>query len=638
MERRLAAILAVDVVGYSRLMQQDEAGTFARLRAHRKELFEPEIAAHHGHVFKLMGDGLLAEFASVVEAVECAVALQDGMTRRNAAAPSEHRIEARIGINLGDVIVEKDESGAVDMHGEGVIIANRLQALAEPGGICVSQTVVSHVGHKIAVGFEFVGEHRVKNIAEPVRVYRVRLAGALAMPRLALGRVRHRAAASIAVVAIVVIAIIGASWVWTGRQQPVSGTPSIAVLPFDNLAGDDANGRIADGFTEDLITDLSRYRDFEVIARNSTEVYKGKPADVRLIGKDLNVSYVLEGSFQRQGDRVRISAQLIEARTGRHILSERFDRPATDLFAVQAEVSDKVANMLGGWSGAINQTALTAAKQKQAVDLDAYELFLLGDEARRELSEESLLKAVELLKKAIAADPTLARAHTSLAWTYARLMLFQSDMGPTTQLMFQEARRAIELDPLDARAHTSLGYATGIRGDLKQAEIEYNEALRLNPGSFDVLLSYSCWAFAFGKGQAGAEAVDHAIRLNPNYPATGVDCFRYALFMVGRYEDAIRQQFRLPEEKWNPDGFAMTAGSLAALGRLDEAKAIAGRGVAKFPSVLSIEKFALNRGWSPPEVAILTELMRKAGFPSCASEKDLAGTEKPVRLPECVKT
>src|SRR5215813_3840561 len=173
MERRLVAILAADVVGYSRLMEQDEAGTFERLRAHRKELFEPEIAAHHGRVFKLMGDGLLAEFSSVVEAVECAVALQDGMAQRNVAAPAEHRIEARIGVNLGDVIVEKDEAGAADMHGEGVIIANRLQSLAEPGGICVSQTVVSHVGHKIAVGFEFVGEQRVKNIAEPVRIYRV---------------------------------------------------------------------------------------------------------------------------------------------------------------------------------------------------------------------------------------------------------------------------------------------------------------------------------------------------------------------------------------------------------------------------------------------------------------------------------
>ncbi len=418
-------------------------------------------------------------------------------------------------------------------------------------------------------------------------------------------------------------------------QHTALSIPAIAVLSFDNLAGDEANGRIADGITDDIITELSRFRDLDVIARNSTEVYKGKPVDVRQIGKDLNVGYVLEGSFQRQGDHIRINIQLIDTSTGHQIFSERFDNPSQDLFAVQAEVAAKVANSLGGVDGLVSITDLVAAKRKQEADLNAYALYLLGDEARRELTEESLLRAERILKQAIGADSMLARAHTSLANTYSRLMLFQTDMGPSTKLMLEESRRAVELDPLDARAHAALAYATGMTGDLKQAEVEYDKALGLSPNAFDVLKSYACWAFAFGKGEAGAQAVDRAIRLNPRYPDHGVDCFRYALFMVGRYEDAIRTQRRLPEQKWNPDGFAMTAGSLAALGQVDEAKTLAARGFAKFPSVLSVEKFALDRGWSPPESAKLRDLMQKAGFPICAAKADLADNPNLVRLPGC---
>jgi TolB-like protein/DNA-binding SARP family transcriptional activator/Tfp pilus assembly protein PilF len=420
-----------------------------------------------------------------------------------------------------------------------------------------------------------------------------------------------------------------------GSQHAALSIPAIAVLSFDNLAGDETNGRIADGITDDIITELSRFRDLDVIARNSTEVYKGKPIDVRQIGKDLNVGYVLEGSFQRQSDHIRINIQLIDTSTGHQIFSERYDNPSEDLFAVQAEVAAKVANSLGGVDGVVSTADLLAAKRKQETDLNAYALYLLGDEARRELTEESELQAEKILKQAIVADPTLARAHTSLANTYSRLMLFQTDMAPSTKLMVEESRRAVELDPLDARAHAALAYAAGMTGDLRQAEIEYDKALGLSPNAFDVLKSYSCWAFAFGKGEAGALAVDRAIRLNPRYPDHGVDCFRYALFMVGRYEDAIRAQRRLPEEKWNPDGFAMTAGSLAALGQMEEAKALAVRGFAKFPSVLSVEKFALNRGWSAQERDKLRNLMQKAGFPLCAHANDFGKDYKAVRLPEC---
>ena len=337
MERRLVAILAADVVGYSRLMEQDEAGTFARLRAHRKELFEPEIAAHHGRIFKLMGDGMLAEFASVVEAIECAVALQDGMAQRNTGAPPEHRIESRIGVNLGDVIVEKDETGAVDMHGEGVIIANRLQSLAESGGICVSQTVVSHVGHKIAVGFELIGEQHVKNIAEPVQVFRVRPGPAVAAAK-ARTRKSHRLVwrwPATAAALLVVLALGVAVWLrpWQSALQPAAvevqapplpDKPSVAVLPFANLSNDPQQVYFADGLAEDLMTGLSRLPGLFVIARHSAFVYKDQKLDLRKVGEELGVRYIVEGSVQRTGEQVRINVQLIDAGTLGHLRAEKY--------------------------------------------------------------------------------------------------------------------------------------------------------------------------------------------------------------------------------------------------------------------------------------------------------------------------
>jgi TolB-like protein len=491
-----------------------------------------------------------------------------------------------------------------------------------------------HVGEKIGSGHKVTPLSEAKHGNKPILTD-----GTFDEPMAGLtsGKPRRSIFGSRSILTILtcVVAIAAATWFWYGKYPTAVIEPSVAILPFENLSGDPADQRIADGITADIITELTRFRDFDVIARNSTEIYKNRPVDVREIGNKLNVSYVLEGSYQRQGDRLRINMQLIDTGTGLQVISQRFDNPTEDLFAVQAEVAAKVANYLGGWNGVINLNDLLAAKRKQRTDLNAYALYLLGDEARRGLSEESVLRAVAILKEAIAADPSLARAHTSLAYTYARVMLFETHMGPTIELMQEEARRAVELDPLDARAFASLGFAIGMTGDLKRAEDEYEKALNLSPNSFDILLSYSCWAFAFGKGQAGANAVDRAIRLNPSYPDNGVDCFRYALFMIGRYEDAIRTQRRLPEEKWNPDGFAMTAGSLAALGQLNEAKTLANRGFTKFPSILSVEKFALNREWSPPESTKLVELMQKAGFPVCAKEADLADHLNPIRMPEC---
>jgi adenylate cyclase len=376
-DRRLAAIMAVDVVGYSRLVGADEAGTLARVKAHRIELAEPLVTEYHGRVVKLTGDGALVEFGSAVDAVECAVAIQNGMAEREGGEPEDRRIRLRIGINVGDIVHEDD-----DILGDGVNVAARLEGLAEPGGICIARNVHDQVKAKLDLAFEPMGEHRVKNIAEPITVYRVLpdSGGAVRTRPLGLASVlRGRRPAAIAA-AVVMLLGAGAAGAWYGLWRPASepvvaeaaakpplplpDKPSIAVLPFENLSGDPKEERLAGGLTEDVITDLSRYRELFVIARNSTDAYRGKHVDVRQIARELGVQYVLEGSLQTDGKRVRITAQLIDAMTGNHVWSERYDRALDDLFAVQDEVTQQIAGTLGGYEGRLAQASRERARRK----------------------------------------------------------------------------------------------------------------------------------------------------------------------------------------------------------------------------------------------------------------------------------
>jgi TolB-like protein len=385
MERKLAAILAVDVVSYSALMEADEAGTFERLRAGRKELFEPEIGKHHGRVFKVMGDGLLAEFGSVVDAVECAVMLQRGMAERNASVPEDKQFEVRIGINLGEVIVEGD-----DRYGEGVNVAARLQQVAEPGGICVSGKVSKEVERKLAFRFEPMGEQRVKNLAEPILCYRVNLQS---VPALALGR---------------------------ASQVPVQlgDRVMLAVLPFINMSSDAEQEYFVDGLTEDLITDLSEVPGVFVISRHSAFTYKGRSIDVRSAARDLGVRYVVEGSVRRAATRVRINVQLIDADDATHLWADRFDRDLSDIFLLQDEVVGRIVSALSG--------ALPSAgpiTRQRATNLEAYDFFVRG-RAMIMQSAESNAAARPLLEKSIELDSNFADAHAWLAkshqcgWSY----------------------------------------------------------------------------------------------------------------------------------------------------------------------------------------------------------------------------
>src|SRR5262245_10745403 len=387
MERRLSAILAADVVGYSALMEQDEAGTFDRLRAHRKELFEPEIEKHHGRIFKLTGDGLFAEFASVVDAVECAVSLQRGLAERNASVSEEQRIHVRIGINLGEVIVEGD-----DRLGEGVNIAARLEQLAEPGGICVSGKVTKEVEKKLAFGFVPMGEQKVKNINEPIPVFKVKLDG---IPRRTAAR-KPNASKWAWPLAFALVTLAALSYFTAERLNLISrvaapGTfPSLAVLPFEDLSPDKSLGYLGDGVAEDIITMLSRFPDLKVVSRTSSFGYKGKPTDVRQIGKDLGVGYVLEGSVRKEGDKARIVAQLIDTNSGEHVWADRVDKASADPWLLQDEVTSNIVGTLTGEKGIVRQADYRSAWGKDTARLEEYDYYLRGHEQLMTFTKEGI--------------------------------------------------------------------------------------------------------------------------------------------------------------------------------------------------------------------------------------------------------
>jgi TolB-like protein/class 3 adenylate cyclase len=625
-ERRLVAILAADVVGYSHLVEMDETGTLAALKALRREVIDPLLAEHHGRIVKLMGDGALAEFGSVVDAVACAVAVQKGVTERQDGVPPERRIVFRIGINLGDVVVEGD-----DLLGDGVNVAARLEQICEPGSVLISGTAYDQLQGKIDLPIEFAGEQRVKNIERPIRTYRIRRGAVL--PRMLLFRsVPQRGLAAAA--AILLLLAGGVDW-WLWPATPAyASKPSIAVLPFNNLGGDDATTRLADGITEDIITDLARFPEFEVVSRNSTGVYKDKTVDVRQVGKDLGVGYVLEGSFQRQGERLRATAQLIDATTGTHIWSERWDRPVEEVFALQTELAEQVANRLGSGAGLIQEAGRKAAKRKRPESLGAYELYLLGTERLEQSTKDSVDEAVRLLRQAVTLDPTLARAWVELCWAYGGMVGFGADAATAQRAARDAAERAVALDPSDAEAHAAVGDAFGQAGDFTRAEAEYEESLRLNPGSAEMLTFYAGWASSFGKPERGAEAADRAIRLNPHHLPWHAKQFSYAYFNAGRNEDALHMLERLTPDQWSRGVLVRRAAVFAGLGQMDEAKAAVTETLKRF-SDITIQSYVSTPDWRGAERERLIETMRRAGFPACATPEAIATLAKPVSLPEC---
>ncbi len=532
LERRLAAILAADVVGYTRLMGADEAGTLERLTELRKAILEPLIDQHHGRIVKLMGDGLLVEFASVVEALACAVAWQDGVAAREAAADEDKRLTFRIGINLGDVIVEGD-----DIHGDGVNIAARLEGLAEPGGICLSGDAYRQAKGKLEAAFEDMGEQDLKNVAEPVRVYRV-----------ATG------------------ASVAASAKPSGKPLPLPDRPSIAVLPFHNMSGDSDQEYFSDGITEDIITELSRFRELFVIARNSSFSYKGKSLKAQDIGRDLGVAYIVEGSVRKAGNRVRITAQLIEAASGNHVWAERYDRELQDIFDLQDEITQTIVTLLPvRLHGALVETV----RRKPSENLSAYDCYLHGRWLYDRTSGQDPL-ALQRLSKAVEIDPSCAQAHAYIALAHAYSLYTVNPIGTDpTPAALRSVERALAVGEGDHFIHATAGYVYILSGMHDLAEAHSSKAVALNPNDIFAMLSRGYVVAYLGDPAAGVDLLTKALRYDPHTPAYFYEQCAEASYMLRDFENAIAIY-----KRWqNPPlhMYVPLAVNYAQLGNMDEA-------------------------------------------------------------------
>jgi adenylate cyclase len=590
--RRLTAILAADVAGYSRLMGADEEGTHERLKAHLGQLVHPKIEEHRGRIVKNTGDGLLAEFASVVDAVRCAAEVQRGMVDREPEVPDERQIRFRIGINLGDVIVEGG-----DIFGDGVNVAARLEALAEPGGICISRTVRDHIRDKLAYRFDDMGEQSVKNIARPVRVFALRPEAVADLP------------ASSAPLA-------------TPVSQP-AGAPrlSIVVLPFANLSNDPEQGYFADGITEDLTTDLSRIADMLVISRNSAFTYKDKPVNAKQIGRELCARYVLEGSVRRSGSQIRINAQLIDAETDAHLWAERFDRESGDLFAVQDEITRRIAL-------ALNLELIGAEAARSADHPDALDFILRG----RALSStppttENYAEAIRLYERALTLDPQSVEAQGLLARTLAARGMdgltnsAEADITRAERLVWQ----ALAATPRNPLAHYAKGQVLRAQGRCEEAIPEYETALASNRNWVDALANIGRCKFLIGSIEEAIAAQEQAIRLSPRDPMIWNWYFRIgqAHLLQSRideatlwFEKARSANPRMPFVRaFLASAYALKGAGERAAAELAEARRLSGGG-----RFLSIAHSKTVFDFGVPKIRDLYETtyfagLRKAGMP-----------------------
>jgi TolB-like protein/class 3 adenylate cyclase/Tfp pilus assembly protein PilF len=545
--RRLAAILAADVVGYSRLLEQDEAGTLAVLKARRREILNPLVAEHHGRIVKVMGDGVLVEFGSVVNAVACAIELQRRMTVANNGLPEGRCIALRIGVNVGDVVIEDG-----DLYGDGVVIAVRLQSIATPGGISLSRAVHDQVGSKLPVVFEDLGPCEVKNIAKPIRVYRV----------AALGE-----------------------QVPAAGGLPLPAKPSIAVLPFTNLSADTEQEFFADGLTEDLITELSKAPGLFVIARHSCFAFKSKSVDVRQVARDLGVRYILEGSARRAASRIRINAQLIDARGGGgHLWAERFDRDLVDVFVVQDEVVARIVEALLGRLAAGKLPERRPPKSVAAYDLCVRGRFL----GQRSMAQEGK-EARRLFEQAIALDPEYAEAHAFLAmshwfgWTN-----WFEPVEPHRRLALEIARRAVDLAPNDPWAHTVLGFVLEYEREYDASAVEVATALRLDPNHADTYAMQTDLLVMEGRPLEAIASAAQALRLNPYPPAWYYWGKGEAEYAARQYENAVATLRH--DATYGTPSRSILAAALAQLGRLEEARTEGRLFMADYPD-FRIESF-----------------------------------------------
>ncbi|UCI29300.1 adenylate/guanylate cyclase domain-containing protein [Mesorhizobium sp. B4-1-4] len=584
--RRLVAILAADVVGYSRLASADEDRTLARLRALRSDLIDPTIAVHNGRVIKRTGDGALVEFRSVVDAVRCAVEVQNGMVERNAGVSQDRRIEFRIGIHLGDVVEESDG----DLMGDGVNIASRLEGVAAPGAICLSEDAYRQVKARLDLSVNDLGNTKLKNIAEPIRVYSLQVgtAGAKVPATSDTAAVRSEAAAPPKL--------------------------SIAVLPFANMSGDAEQDYFADGISEDIITALSKLSQLFVVARNSSFTFKGQNVHVQEVGRKLGVRHVLEGSVRKSGNRVRITAQLIDATSGGHLWAERFDRDLTDIFAVQDDVTQHIVGAL-----AVNLT--DGDRQRLAPEhthnVEAYDCFLRGRELWHRLTKETNIAARDVLKRAVELDPNFASAHAFLALTHGLDYLNRWSASPPRSMeqAAEIATRAVAVDDGDPLAHWALGlvylYTRRHDGAISEAE----RAIVLNPNFAEAHVSLGEALHYSGRSEEALQWFERGAALNPYFPDVLLHFQALAWFQLEKYETAVDLlQQRLSRNPISDVSRALLAASYGHLGRFDEASA-AWQEVLRVNPDYSLEyRRKILPYKNPADFELVVDGLRKAGI------------------------
>jgi adenylate cyclase len=575
-ERKLAAIFAADIAGYSRLMARDEVGTLARLKACRA-IIDGLIATHRGRIFNTAGDSVVADFASAVDAVQCAVAVQTAIARENASEPGDELMRFRIGVHVGDVVVD-----GTNLLGDGVNIAARMESLAEPGAICLSAAARDHIGNKLPLVFDDLGDQQVKNIAQPIRVYRVQAETPATQPIAAL---------------------------------PLPEKPSIAVLPFQNISGDPEQEYFADGMVEEIITALSRIRWFFVIARNSTFTYKGHAVDVKQVGRELGVRYVLEGSVRKSGNRIRLTAQLVEAATGNHVWAERYDRDLADIFAVQDEITERVVAAIEPELYAAEQVR---SQSKPPDSLDAWEcviraLSLIGQGTRDENTE-----AEALCRRAIAISPGYGRAHSLLAWALLRRTTWSGDWRTVVPEISAATQTALALDDRDPWAYVAQANLFNRSRRFGEAARSARRALELNP-NFALAHAFLAASLANqGTHQEAVESADHALRLSPHDRHVGTYAsiaMARVHFLAGRYSECATWARNTIEKspEWLPGYFFLTA-VLAMQGDLTAA-AEARDTLLRLQPEFSLTWAMENQPVTAEMAERLREGLRRAGVP-----------------------
>jgi adenylate cyclase len=595
-QRKLAALVSADVVGYSRLMGDDEIATIETLTAYR-ELMSICIEQYNGRVVDSTGDNLLAEFVSVVDAIECAVDIQKQLKAQNKELPEIRRMVFRIGINLGDVIQDGDS-----IFGDGVNIAARMEGLARAGGICISGTAYEQVKNKLHFGYEFLGKQKVKNISDPVRAFRVLTrpedAGILKY-KVKRDDPKHRRRMRLVTIAVAVAIIVGmGAWKHQlnkkGRKPAIArllekhralelpDKPSLAVLPFTNMSDDAEQDYFSDGITEDLITDLSQVSGLFVISRNSVFTYKGKAVKIEEVAKDLGVRYVLEGSVRKVNDRVRITAQLIDAKTGHHVWAERYDHEMKDIFVLQDEVTGKIVEALAVTLVADEHARLT---KKGTDNLGAYDLVLRGSAHLNRFTKESNEFAREMFEQAVKIDPNYTSAYEGLVWT--RLMAWMHGWSHDPKLLDEAldlGKKALSLDESSPQGHVILGNVYLWKKRHKEAITEFEKAVSLNPNDADALSSLGGALVFSGLPEKALGYLEKALRLNPNYPEHYIFSLGHAFFELKMYEEAVAalQKSIIKNPRFLPAHYVLAA-CYGYLGKLEFARAKAEEVKRVFP-------------------------------------------------------